>query len=58
MICFSWTHVSTKKMLGCPCYQADGKLFMFLVAKGIVITQLTPVDGERTCKPTLDMTFD
>ncbi len=27
-------------MFGCPCYQANGKLFVFLVTKGIVITKL------------------
>jgi hypothetical protein len=42
----NWAHVSTKKMFGCPCYQAKGKLFVFLVTKGIVITQLQPVDRE------------
>ena len=34
----NWAHVSTKKMFGCPCYQAKGKLFVFLVTNGIVIT--------------------
>ena len=43
----NWVHVSTKKMFGCPCYQAKGKLFVFLVTKGIVITQLQPVDREK-----------
>ncbi|UCG70976.1 MAG: hypothetical protein JSV09_08270 [Thermoplasmata archaeon] len=35
-----WPEVSTKKMFGCPCYQADSKLFSFLVTKGVVITKL------------------
>ena len=39
-----WNHVSTKKMFGCPCYQAKGMLFVFLVTKGIVITQLQTAD--------------
>ena len=43
----SWKEVSTKKMFGCPCYQAKGKLFVFLVTKGIVITQLQLADRER-----------
>ena len=43
----SWSHVSTKKMFGCPCYQARGKLFAFLVTKGIVFTQLQPSDREK-----------
>ena len=43
----SWTHVSTKKIFGCPCYKARGKLFAFLVTKGIVFTQLQPSDREE-----------
>ena len=39
-----WNQVSTKKMFGCPCYQVKGKLFVFLVTKGIVITQLQTAD--------------
>jgi hypothetical protein len=43
----SWPQVSTKKMFGCPCYQVESKLFVFLVTKGIVITQLEQADGEE-----------
>lgn len=39
-----WPKVSARKMFGCPSYQADGKLFAFLVTNGIVITQLTQTD--------------
>ena len=39
-----WPKVTTKKMFGCPCYQVMGKLFAFLVTKGIVITQLDETD--------------
>ncbi len=42
----SWKHVKTKKMFGCPCYQANDKLFVFLVTNGIVITQLDKEDRE------------
>jgi hypothetical protein len=35
-----WYKVDFKKMFGCPCYTANGKLFVFLVTKGIVITRL------------------
>ncbi len=42
-----WLEVSTKKMFGCPSYQANGKLFAFLVTNGIVITQLTPAEREK-----------
>jgi len=41
----SWPHIGTRKMYGCPCYKAKGKLFAFLVTKGLVITCLT--ENER-----------
>jgi len=34
-------------MFGCPCYQAKGKLFAFLVTNGVVITQLQQVDRDE-----------
>jgi hypothetical protein len=43
----NWPHVSTKKMFGCPCYQAKGKLFAFLVTNGVVITQLQQADRDE-----------
>lgn len=39
-----WPEVTTKKMFGCPCYQVNGRLFMFLVTEGIVITRLVEAD--------------
>ena len=39
-----WRKVDFKKMFGCPCYMANGKLFVFLVTKGIVITHLNETD--------------
>jgi len=39
-----WAKVTKTKMFGCPCYQVKGKLFVFLVTKGIVITQLQTAD--------------
>ena len=41
-----WEQINTKKMFGCPCYQANGKLFVFLVTKGIVITKLDNEEKE------------
>ncbi len=41
-----WDQIDTKKMFGCPCYQANGKLFVFLVTKGIVITKLDTEEKE------------
>lgn len=42
-----WSDVTTKKMFGCPCYQAKGKLFAFIVTKGLVLTQLKQADREK-----------
>lgn len=38
----SWPQVTTKKMFGCPGYQAAGNLFAFLVTEGVVLTKLDP----------------
>ena len=35
-----WKGIGTRKMFGCPCYQKDKKLFVFLITDGIVITRL------------------
>ena len=45
-----WDHITTKKMFGCPCYQAKGKLFAFLVTNGAVLTQLQSSDREELSK--------
>ena len=42
-----WPDVTTKKMFGCPCYQAAGKLFAFIVTKGLVLTQLKQADRQK-----------
>ena len=42
-----WSDVTTKKMFGCPCYQAEGRLFAFMVTKGLVLTQLKQADTEK-----------
>ena len=36
-----WPEVTTKKMFGCPGYQAAGTLFAFLVTQGAVLTKLS-----------------
>lgn len=41
-----WPQVTTRRMLGCPAYSADGRLFAFLVTDGVVITQLRHKDIE------------
>lgn len=42
-----WPLVTMKRMFGCPCYVAKGKLFAFLVSNGIVITKLSPDQRDR-----------
>ena len=41
-----WQQVTVRKMFGCPCYKADGKLFAFLVTDGLVITRLSRSEKE------------
>lgn len=41
-----WPGVVRNKMFGVPCYLARGKLFVFLVTDGIVITKLAQSDRE------------
>ena len=45
----AWPQVTHKKMMGCPCYLAGGKIFAGLVTRGMVITKLTP--GRKTNSP-------
>ncbi len=42
-----WPRVDSRKMFGCPCYLANGRLFAFLVTGGLVITQLSQSDREE-----------
>ncbi len=41
-----WPQVNTRKMFGCPSYQANGTLFAFFVTDGVVITQLGRAERE------------
>ncbi len=43
----SWPKVTHRKMMGCPCYQAGGKMFAGLVTGGMVITKLTPEEKDE-----------
>lgn len=36
-----WPEVTTRKMFGCPCYLAKGKMFGFFVTDGLVLTNLS-----------------
>ena len=42
-----WPQVDFKKMFGCPCYLANGKMFAEMVTKGIVITKLSILEREE-----------
>jgi TfoX/Sxy family transcriptional regulator of competence genes len=42
----AWPKVAARKMFGCPCYQANGKLFALVVSGGIVITHVSAEDRE------------
>ncbi|MBN1486560.1 MAG: hypothetical protein JW981_02885 [Anaerolineae bacterium] len=42
----NWDNVTIRKMFGCPAYQANGRLFAFLVTEGVVLTQLYHPDME------------
>ena len=45
-----WPQVDYKKMFGCPCYLANGKMFAGLVTKGIIITKLNDLEKEELKK--------
>ena len=46
----NWPNVDYKKMFGCPCYLANGKMFAGLVTKGLVITKLNSQEKEELQK--------
>jgi TfoX/Sxy family transcriptional regulator of competence genes len=45
-----WPQVDYKKLFGCPCYLANGKMFAGLVTKGIIITKLSDKEKEELKK--------
>ena len=45
-----WYKVTSKKMFGCPCYLANGKMFAGLVTKGIIITKLDEFERQELKK--------
>jgi hypothetical protein len=53
----SWPKVTARKMFGCPCYQANGKLFALVVSGGIVITHVSTEDREILEKQYLAAAF-
>ena len=46
----SWSHVTTKKMYGCPCFKYKDKLFAFLVTDGVVLTKASEQDKIKLSK--------
>jgi hypothetical protein len=46
----TWFQVDYKKMFGCPCYLANGKMFSGLVTKGLIITKLSDKEKEELNK--------
>jgi TfoX/Sxy family transcriptional regulator of competence genes len=50
----AWPDVTHKRMMGCPCYLAKGKMFAGLVTKGLVLTKLNKEQKEELAKK---MTF-
>ncbi len=45
-----WYKVAFKKMFGCPCYLANGKMFAGLVTKAVVITKLNEAELKEVKK--------
>ncbi|HUT17274.1 MAG TPA: TfoX/Sxy family protein, partial [Acidobacteriota bacterium] len=45
-----WPQVTSKRMFGCPCYLANGKMFAGMVTRGIVITKLSSLEREELQK--------
>jgi hypothetical protein len=45
-----WPGVHAGVMFGCPCFDADGKLFAFVATHGVVLTQLEWADRAELAK--------
>jgi TfoX/Sxy family transcriptional regulator of competence genes len=54
----SWPKVTSKKMFGCPCYLANGKMFAGMVTGGIVISKLNSQEREELKKIHSTKPFD
>ena len=46
-IILGWYKVTYRKMFGCPCYLANGKMFAGLVTKGVIITKLNEIPRNK-----------
>jgi hypothetical protein len=56
-VVLQWPQVRAKKMFGCPCYQAGGKLFALLVNNGVALTHLPENEREALALKTLVTNF-
>ena len=56
-IILGWYKVTYRKMFGCPCYLANGKMFTGLVTKGLVITKLSELERLELNKITRTQPF-
>ena len=45
-----WPGVKPNKRFGCPCYEAKGKLFAFIVTGGVVLTALGAEEKKALAK--------
>ncbi|HZG87857.1 TfoX/Sxy family protein [Paenibacillus sp.] len=46
-----WDGVSRKRMFGCPCYSAGGKIFAIVMSDGLVLTKLPAAEAVRRGSP-------
>ena len=53
-----WSLVPGRKMMGCPCYMAKGKMFFSLVTEGIIFRNLDRADQEVLREDFAGVPFD
>jgi len=46
-----WEDVTLKRMFGCPCYSARGKIFAIVMSDGLVLTKLPAAEAIRRGSP-------
>ncbi|HZG55062.1 hypothetical protein [Paenibacillus sp.] len=47
----AWDGVGRRRMFGCPCYTANGKLFAVVVNGGVVLTKLSSAEARDRGSP-------
>jgi hypothetical protein len=53
-----WPLVTPRKMMGCPCYMAKGKMFVSLVTRGIIFRNLSAGDNATLTRDFAGVPFD